>query len=159
MSEKHESFVKSTRTAFLGTLAQSEPYKVGSWFRGPSRPDLLIIWHPSTQAPKKDEKVHLNDWKDNVFVIECKVSKEDIRRAFFQLVLAEAAFPRDAGLDLAHGGMRLVLAIPKSLKERLEFLELFEELKSLYRSIHFGLAIVDEKAEKLEWVLWSESFM
>jgi hypothetical protein len=45
------------------------------------------------------------------------------------------------------------------LQERLASEGLFEELESLYRSLQFGFAILDEREESLQPVMWSESFM
>jgi len=155
----HQEFVEITKRILTRKcLAYAEDYPVSSWMDRYTRPDLFIVQHSSMGKERVKGKQSWVGSYDRYFIIECKVTLQDIPNAAFQLLMALVSIRSLQGLDFQHGGLSPVLAIPTKLRDLAEKRELLGEIQDIFRELNFGLVAVDARRKSLEWVLTPSSF-
>ncbi len=155
----HQKFVQTTKRLLTGSLAYADDYPVGSWMRGYARPDLFIVQRSSIGMRHLKKKKAWIGTYGRFFIIECKVSLDDVPNGLFQLLIALVSIGDLQDLDFHHGGLGPTLAISSRLRENMERKGLLKELQEIFAELSFGLVIVDTKNESVEWILHPGSFL
>ncbi|HEV2138570.1 MAG TPA: hypothetical protein VGR53_06980 [Nitrososphaerales archaeon] len=155
----HQQFMSDTKSILLSRLAYARSFPVGSWVNRFTRPDIVIVQEPASGRPDIQGVKSHQGFYDQVYLVECKINPRDLENAPYQLLLAMGSFRGQGMLDLAHGGVRPTLAVPRSLEESMNAEGAFNQVIEIFRELHFGLIIVDQERRDYTSLLWSESFM
>lgn len=92
-------------------------------------------------------------------MVECKIEEGDLQNSPFQLLLAVVAFRGNGMLDLHHGGLRPVLAIPTTLRDSMEAAGTLQRVVKIFEELAFGIFVIDVPAMNFDPISWPGSFM
>jgi len=155
----HQQFVADTQSVLLDKLAYSRLLPVGSWANRFTRPDILILQEPMSGRPPIEGKHAYQGLYEQAYLIECKVDGNDLEKAPYQLLMAALSFEGQGLLDLHHGGIRPVLAIPTGLRSEMVAQSRLNEAIEVFRELRFGFLVVDVSRTSYEALLTPTSFI
>ncbi len=103
MSRKkaHQVFVETTKKVLLNLLANSKVYPIGNWLNSFTKPDIFIVQSSSSFTGDIKNKENWYGSYDRCYIIECKISIEDIPHAAFQLLMSLNAIGKNRRLRLS----------------------------------------------------------
>lgn len=159
MPSQHTVFQNNTKSILLSKLQFSRALPIGAWQNRFTRPDVLITQDPLWGRAQDPGKRGFNGFYTEAFMVECKIEARDLEKSPFQLLLAVMAFRGNGMLDLRHGGLRPVLAMPTTLRDSMEAAGTFQRVVKIFEELAFGIFVVDVPAMDFEPIRWPGTFM